>query len=372
MFFFGKKKKKKEDGEEEGSSDDLGETGDEPEVPVAAAQEAQPTGDVSIGKITADVEKLKAQFGTFYELQKASNERFSNITEQLGGLRTMLIERDKDSQRLEAKATQAIDMVKSVQPDKFMVDLRKMDSKIEALKANLEGNENVMKNTVNELKDMRNKMNVFKGMEQVVNLNEEVKKELMSIKKIQATVERHADKVETMFSEMQKRLSDFIKFNDMVKDLDKSFKNISSDFDSIKVKISSLGSKKEVENLMSKFEDFEKYVSNIVSLINKKFQKLEGDFTKDFKGKFEETDKLLTGFRMLAEKTPDLDKYFNLLSEEAKKAPKKEEEGKVENIKELGAEEKVEVEKKESVLSKVGGAVAGAASNIKDKMKKKE
>ncbi len=367
-MFFSKKKKKKEANPEENIDDD---SSDEEEVPVAAPQQSSGE-DISLGKLTADVEKLKAQFSTFYELQKASNERFGNITEQLGGLRSMLIERDKDSQRLEAKSTQAIDLVKSVQPDKFMIDLRKMDSKIEALKANLEGNENVMKNMMNEMKEIRNKINVFKGMDQIVKMSEDVKKELMDIKKVQAIVGRHADKVETMFSEIQKRTSEFVRFNDIVKDLDKGFKQISSDFDSIKVKISNFGSKKEIENLIAKQEDFEKYVGNIVVLINKNFEKLEKEFTIKFNKKFEETDKLVEGFRLLAQKTPDLDKYFNLLTEEQKKAAanqKKQEAG--ENVKELGGEEKVKVEEKESVLTKISGAVSGAAGSIAEKIRGK-
>lgn len=368
-MFFSKKKKAKEE------SDEATDSNAEAEAAVSPKAEAMEAGDPSLGKLTADVEKLKAQFSTFYELQKASNERFGNITEQLGGIRSMMIERDKDSQRMEAKATQAIDLVKSVQPDKFMVDLRKMDSKIEALKANLEGNENVMKSMMNEMKEMRNKMSIYKGMEQVLQLNDDVKKELMDIKRIEATVGRHADKVETMFSEIQKRLADFVKFNDLIKDLDKGFKQISSDFDSIKIKVSTLGTKKEVEDLTVKMDNFEKYVSNIVLLINKNFESLEKDYSGKFSKKFEETDKLLTGFRSLAERTPDLDRYFNLLSEEAKKKAlensQKSAAAPVEAIKELGAEESVKIPERENVLTKVGGAFTSAAGSVAERFKKK-
>jgi len=365
MFFFKKKKKPEEEEQIAVTSGD--DSYEDPEVPVAAAPEKSESsfGDASMGKLSADVEKLKAQFGTFYELQKASNERFSNINEQIGELRSMLIERDKDSQRLEAKSNQAIDLVKTVQPDKFMVDIRKIDGKVEALKANIESNENIVKNAINELKDMRNKMTVFKGMEQIISMEEEAKTELIEIKKVQAIVERHADKVETIFSEMQKKFSDFIKVADMVKDLDKSFKDIASDFDSIKVKIADFGTKKEIENLIAKFDDFEKYVGNIVTLINKKFEKLNSDFSIEFKKKFEDSDKLLKGFEILAMKTPDLDKYFNLLDEEAKKAIAKEKKsGNDEKVKELGADEKVEVPPEETVATKVAGAVSGVKEKV--------
>lgn len=352
MLFFGKKKK--EEGAEAKPEPENAE--EEPEVPVAP-QKTEESGDISVAKLTADVEKLKAQFSTFYELEKTATERFSHINEQIGELRSMMIERDKASQLLEAKATQAIDLVKTVQPDKLMIELRKGDSKIEALRASLESNENIINNVINELKEVKNKINVFRGMEQVLSLNEEAKKELLEIKKIQAMVERHSDKVETIFTEMQKKFSDFAKFNDTVMDLDKSFKQISSDFDSIKIRITDLASKKEVENLISKFDDFEKYTESIIKLINDRFEKMQKELNEEFGKKFQETDKLLVGFEMLAQKTPDLDKYFNLLEEEAKKAPQ--ENVKVEKIKEIGVESKEPVPAGNgSILSKFG-ALAG-------------
>ena len=356
MLFFKKKKKDEQTANQEENAEI--DPNAEPEVPVAAPPErSQEIGDVSLGRLTADVEKLKAQVGTFYELQKTSAERFSMINQQIGELRSMMIERDKAGQHLEAKATQAIDLVKTVQPDKLMIELRKSDGKIEALRANLESNENIINNIVNELKEVKNKISVFRGMEQVLSLNEEAKKELMDVKKIQAIVERHADKVETIFTEMQKKFTDFVKFSDTVKDLEKSFKQISSDFDSIKIRISDLASKKEVENLISKFDDFEKYTGNIVRLMNNKFEKLQMELNEELNKKFEEADKLVHGFEILAQKTPDLDKYFNLLEEEAKKPPQ--ENVKVEKIREIGEEAKEPVPdaNEGGVLSKVTGLV---------------
>lgn len=376
MWPFKKKQKKEEDEEdkeEDLNPDTAGKEEKEEEKEEKEPEPApQPEGggnlNVTVAKMSADVDKLKAQFSTFYELQKASGERFSRIGEQLGELRSMMIERDKDSQRLEAKATQAVDLVKAVQPDKFMVDLRRTDSKTEALKANLESMENILKNTINELKALRDKMSVFSGMEQVIKMNEEVKNELMGIRKVQTTVERHADKVDTIFSEVQKKTKDFVRFNDTVQDLDKSFKQVSSEFDSIKVKITDFATKKEVENLIAKFDDFEKYVGSIVTLLNNKFEKLDKTLTDEFNQKFAETDQLLKGFQELAMKTPDLDKYFHLLKDSAK--PKEQPKQQVEKLKTPGVEEPPKVEKKESVVEKVGEAVAGVKDKVVEKIKK--
>jgi len=318
MGLFRKKKKEPEPGEEEPEEESEEGSGEE------EAEEAAPadTGPISLGQVKADLDKLAAKFTSFYELQKSNTERFTRINEQIGEIRSMMIQRDKDFQMLEARATQAIDLVSTVQPDKLMIELQKGDGKIEALRANVESNEMIQNNIVNELKEMRNKITMFRGIEQVMKLNEEVKKELMDTRRMKALIERHADKVETIFSEVKKRFSDFEKMADLTKDLDNSFKDMIADLDSLKVRVGELASKKEVEDLIAKVNDFEEHASHVLGLLDERFEKQEKEFKEQFEKKISAFDKLLTGFKVLAEKTPDLDKYFHLLEEEAKKAPK--------------------------------------------------
>ena len=347
-MFFRKKKKEEE----------LEDTGDEAEDNSAVSQN-QGTGEFSTGRLTADIEKLKAQFKTFYEMQKASNERFTMINEQIGELRAMILDRDKDSKLVEAKATQAIDLVETVQPDKLMMELRKMDNKIEMLKSPMETNEIIINNTIAELKEIRTRISAFKGIEEAMKLGEEVKKGWIENKKIDANIAKHASKVETIYSEMWKQFNELQKISGVVSDLDKSIKQISSEVDSIKVKMTSFSSKKEFEILIVKFETFEKHVEGVVSALNNKIADFEQDFNKNFDEKTAKTTKLIKGFETLAAKTPDLDKYFNLLEEEAKKIPEKD--VNVKKIKTPGEDEKIKEEQKQGFFAKV-----------KDKFKKKK
>ncbi|MCP3682409.1 MAG: hypothetical protein GY861_06925 [bacterium] len=340
---FGRKKK-----EEKSEEETEPQQAEEPEKSQDTSSGNSGGDDLSLGQAVADVEKLKAQFTSFYELQKAATERFTRINEQIGELRAMIIDRDRASQHMEAKATQAIDLVQTIQPDKLMIELRKQDGKVEALRANLESNEAILKNAIAELKDMRNKMTTFKGLEEVVKLSQETKKELMSIQQVKATVERHADKVETIFSEMQKGLSGLARSQDLIIDLDKTSKILVSDVDSIKIKMGEVAEKKDVENLLIKVNDFEERAGNVVTLTNKRFEKMKAEFDDYSKEKFDRINKLLVGFEMLAKKTPDLDKYFNLLTAEAKKLPEK----KVEKLKEPGEEPKEEQVEKKGLFSK--------------------
>ena len=92
------------------------------EKPEKEEKKESANAPASLGSAIADLEKLKAQFSSFHEMQKASNERFSRVGEQIGELRTMIIDRDRASQHLEAKATQAIDLVETIKPEKLMIE----------------------------------------------------------------------------------------------------------------------------------------------------------------------------------------------------------------------------------------------------------
>lgn len=251
----------------------------------APAQEEK-KDDFSSGNPKLDIEfaKIKGRMDGFDEVRKASSERFTRISEQVGELRGMIMDTNKTMSKIEVSSTKAIDLVESVHPEKLMVEVRKQDGKIEGLRANIESNEAITKDVMLELKKMRDKMNFYKGIEQVIALNEEIKQELSTIKRVEANIERHADKVETVFIEVQKKFSDFDKFNDVVKDLDKSFKKLAGDFEKVRVKVETKLDHKEFVDLLDKFNDFEKHTTNLLKLLDERNktikQELDSEFSK--------------------------------------------------------------------------------------------
>jgi hypothetical protein len=139
-------------------------------------------------KLSTDIDKLKAGQEAFQEVRKSFTERFSQVSERIGELRSMILDRDKNIQKIELKATKAADLVESVKPEKLMTSIQKQDVKIDALKANLEGNEAIMSRVMDELKEMRNKLKFISGVKEIIKLSEEVKKELVEIKKIEGRI----------------------------------------------------------------------------------------------------------------------------------------------------------------------------------------
>ncbi len=286
----------------------------------SSSEEKTDAAQVSItgatAALSADIIKLKAQFDQFSELRKVINERFTRLNEQVGELRGMIMDGNRAMQDMEVKTVKAVDLVEAVHPDKLMVEVRKQDAKIESLKAGIESNDSIMKSIMEQLKDMRHQLSTFRGIDQVVQLNEEVKKELMNIKKVEATVERHSDKIEGIFIESQKRFQEFDSLNDKLKEIQRQISNLTEQTDQNKVKLATTASKKEVEDLINKFNDFEKHVGNIIDLLTKR----ANDLPKEIDDRFKKLEKSMNDAFDKRLKKAEL--MNNLIDKIEKDAPK--------------------------------------------------
>jgi len=264
LGLFGGKKKSRDDI----IADGIAQT----EAEASGAGQEKKEDSFSSGNAKVDIEltRIKAQLESLNEIRKANSERFSRVSEQMGELRGMIMDTNKTMSKIEVSATKAIDLVESVQPEKLMIEIRKQEGKAEALKANIESNEAMMRDLMEELKKIRQQMNFYKGIEQVVKLNEEVKGELLEIKKVEAVIERHADKSESIFLDLEKKYAEFDKFQRTVDEVEKTFHAMQGDFDNIKLQLSNKAEKKEFGSLMDRFTEFEKHIGNIMKLLDER------------------------------------------------------------------------------------------------------
>jgi len=314
--------------------------------------------------LSADIMKLKAQFDQFAELRKVFNERFTRINEQIGELRGMIMDINRAMQEIEVKTVKAVDLVEAVHPDKLMVEVRKQDAKIESLKANIESNDSIMKSLMDQLKDLRRQISTFTGVEQTIKLSQEVKQELMEIKKTEATVQRHSDKIESIFIESQKRFQEFESLTDKLKEIQKQLGPVVQQVDQNKVKLATLASKKDVENIITKFNQFERHVGNIIDLltkrandlpkeINNRFLKLEESMNNAFEKKLKRAETINKIIEKIEKDAPRIAKELEITEKLKQVEVKPIESQPSEEIKE--SEEKVEEERKGFFAKLFGG-----------------
>ncbi len=223
----------------------------------SSSGEGGSAGDsASVVKLSTEIDKIKASVEAFAEVRKSFTERFTRTSEQIGELRSMILERDRTIQALELKAVKAADLVESIKPDKFMVEIQRQNVKIEALKANLEGNEAIVDRVMEELKEMRRKIQFFRGVEEIIKLSEEVKKELIGVKKIEGTINIQTDKVQTIYSEMRKKLQDLDNFNSTLQETRVNIEQNTKDVEYLKTKIRGFAEKAELDKIIERIKEY--------------------------------------------------------------------------------------------------------------------
>jgi methyl-accepting chemotaxis protein len=285
MWPFKKKKEgedtlaKTEPGEESASQEETSEEGgDSDEQKTKKDSTGGGSTPADLAKILPEIDRIKASIESFSEVRKGLTERITRISEQIGELRAMILDRDRTIQQVELKAVKASDLVESVHPDKLMIELQKEDAKFEALKANLEGNEAIMEKIMEELREMRKKLAFFKGLDEVVKLGEEVRKELVEIKKVEASIHADTDKVATIYSELRKKFQDIDMFKDSLQEMKINVEQNSKDVDFLKTKVTGLADKSELDKLVQRVQRYIEALQEInkSSALSKDISQLKG------------------------------------------------------------------------------------------------
>ena len=256
MFNFFKKKKTGEE-EEKGDGEEEEEEEEGEEKTKEESKNVSEKGDLNqLTRLSTDIERIKASVEGFTEVRKSLTDRFSKISEQIGELRNMILERDKSIQEIELKAVKSADLVESVHPEKIMTEVQRQNARTEALKANLEGNEAIMERVMEELKETKRKVEFFRGIEEIVKLSEEVKKELIEIKKIESKIEINTDKVETIYAETRSKFRDIDSFKSDLQEIKVQVEQNIKDAEFLKEKVSNLVEKDELERLVKKVQSY--------------------------------------------------------------------------------------------------------------------
>lgn len=302
---FGKKKKKEEEEDEDEEDDE--------------EKSDSGGGMPSVGSLVAEITKIKATLDSFKEIRKANAERFSTINEQIGELRGQIMDVNRNMGVLEVKTTKAADLVESVHPDKLMIQVQRSDGKVEGLRGLVEAKDAMIANILDQLKGMRNQMKVFKGIEEVLKMNEQVKTEVMNMKKLTAIVERHSDRVEDIFVESQKTFKEFNELLGVVDVVKSNIKELGEKIDKVDVKTMKFVEKKEFENRLSKVENVGKRLKKIaddsedkLKKLDVNFQEIKGELKGAFDARIERAEIMSNAFSKVLKENPLFAEGLNL------------------------------------------------------------
>lgn len=201
-------------------------------------------------KLSAQFERLKAKVDALGELRKADSERFTRISEQIGEMHNLILDKEKSIEEINAKATKAADLVEELKPESMISELKKSEVKYETFDAKIDAINSLYRKVIEELKSVRERLSVFNGTEELVKLNSETAENLARIRQSEANIERQTNKAGNMFIQFQKQFAEWSKFRDWAEGAEEEFRKMKGEFDSVKTKAdSTLMGRKDLEAL---------------------------------------------------------------------------------------------------------------------------
>ncbi len=256
-------------------------------------------------KLSAQVEQIKAKVDALGELRKADSERFSRISEQMGELRSMILEKEKSIEEINAKATKASDLVAELQPESISSELRKASVKYESFDAKIEAINALYRKVIDELKTIRDRLSVFSGTEELVKLNRETAENLSRIRQSEANIERQTNKAGNMFIQFQKQFAELSKFRDWAEKFEEEFRKMKGELDSVNTKAAStLIGREDLEGLRV---ELQQSLQELKKSLSGGKEGVTGERMKNFEKRLdilgsslEKTDRIVTSLRLSA------------------------------------------------------------------------
>jgi len=262
----------------------------------------------------SQIEKLKAKVEALNELRKADSERFTRFNEEVGEIRNMIFEKEKSIEEINTKSTKAADMVAELQPEKIIKEMQKYSAKYETLDTKIDAINALYRQVLKEIKEIRSKLALFGGTEELISLNKQTAENLVRIKQSEAGVERYSNEVGNKFVQFQKQFEEFSRFRDLSEVSKEEFKRMAKEFSEIKIKAdSTLIGKKDLLALKTELqkrigEVDRKLVKSKGGVTSGRLNTLESQFellkaeAAALTSSLKKTDELITG---LKEVSPD-------------------------------------------------------------------
>jgi predicted nucleic acid-binding Zn-ribbon protein len=216
--------------------------------------------------------ELEARLAAVAGLRETYDARFTLLTEKLGELRSMIIAQAKESADARVKAEKALASLEGIKPEEFRAFLMRRDAEIEGIKARLVTFEETVKSLRDEMKEYRETLARFKGLEAVLGMSEEARSNIVRIQQLRDQVEIASDKVMTAFMEFQRRLKDVTNLSLRVSRLEEMVKPLQQTVGRIEVEIKNFAPRSDLEKLAGELqaiktaaEEIKKYHQSVSS-----------------------------------------------------------------------------------------------------------
>lgn len=198
--------------------------------------------EIDFRTVLSDIEKLKAEITALKEVKFNADARIKELSESIGELRNMSIQREQGAREAEAKVTRIDEIVKNVQPQIILTELQKREKEMEGTRAQLERTTMMLNETITQVREIQKAMERVRGITNILDVDKGLNTKIGKLESQLAIGERFSTKAEKLYYEIDKRMTDYAVMKEKVERLEGLSREMMKEFDEKKIKLGSAAS----------------------------------------------------------------------------------------------------------------------------------
>jgi DNA repair exonuclease SbcCD ATPase subunit len=215
--------------------------------------------EIKLSDIILRLEKLDGKIDILDRFRSDFTERTTQLAEEIGELRSMIMERERALDKVTAEFEMVKDAVSDIRPQKIKKELDKRELETMEDRAKIEKIEIMVKTLSEENKNFREKMEKIKSFENLVELSYELDRKISEMKEIKTYADMMASKVESIFSELNEKVSQLESQREKIDKMDELTIEMTKMLDEVSLKLTKFVEEKDLKDLKKTLEeDFKK------------------------------------------------------------------------------------------------------------------
>jgi hypothetical protein len=185
------------------------------------------TGDsAAVSKLGVELEKTKVMINTIRDTKKATDETIQALAENIGEIRSLTFQTDGAIREMGAKIEKMEDEISDVKPTEISKKFTELNTTIEKQSLEIEKLNRKSEDLATKINKVHNMMKGAGGIENLVDLNNQIQKKITDIKSVIKYIERLAFKTEKVFIDLNKGMEDFVIYKTKQEGLDETVKDL--------------------------------------------------------------------------------------------------------------------------------------------------
>ena len=263
--------------------------------------ESSPKEEIeSMSDLVLKTEKIEGKLDVIGGYRDELNERLSQMSEEIGELRSMIMESDRSFSKVETEFEEIKEVVGDIEPLKVKKGFEKKEQEIMENRVKIEKTENLLKALEKESQNFRKIMEKIKSFDNLADISKKINEKIDSIEDTKKYADRTSAKVENIFSEVTEKVNELQNQKEKIIKLDELTTEITQMLDEISIKMKDFSQTKD-------FKSFQEEIRNDIN-------KIEGN-----RNRIEEVAKLIKerdiNNKIENVKQPEITNYLNDLNE---------------------------------------------------------